>query len=395
MKSVILFAKGLKAFNRHHPWIFSGAIKRVIGQPKKGETVEILDEKETLLGYGAFSPESQIRVRVWCFNTEEIVGDELIKQRLEAAFRLRESIVDQKKYDAYRLVNSEADGLPGLIVDKYNDFIVMQILSAGAEYYRHEIISSLTKLWPSKNIYERSDSSTRNKEGLKSEKRLISGSFPDDLIEINENGVKYKVDIVNGHKTGFYLDQRLNREFTMNLSADKKVLNCFSYTGGFGISALKGGALNVVNIDSSVEVNSQADQNFRLNGFDKHSYEIMTGDVFTLLRDFKAEGRKFDMLILDPPKFADSRAMIPKAGRGYKDINMLGMQLLNKGGILITFSCSGIIDPDLFRIIVSEAATDTGTDAVILKHLHQSPDHTVTLNFPESSYLKGLVLRVV
>lgn len=394
MKSVILFSKGMRAFHRHHPWIFSGAIKRVNGQPKKGETVEIMDEKENVVGYGAFSPDSQIRVRVWSFNPTGIVGNEMISQRLEASFRLRESLVDTSVYNAYRLVHSEADGIPGLIVDRYGDILVIQFLSAGAEYYRNEIISSLSRLWPSKVIYERSDSASRNKEGLKSEKRLIAGTLPDKPVEIDENGVIFKVDIENGHKTGFYLDQRLNRELIRNMSHDMEILNCFSYTGGFGISALKGGAKHVVNIDTSAEANTQANINYSLNGFDKPSFDIITGDVFTLLRNFRADNRKFDMLILDPPKFADSKAMIPKAGRGYKDINMLGMQLLNKGGILVTFSCSGIIDADLFRIIVSEAATDTGTDAVILHHLHQSPDHTVTLNFPESAYLKGLVLKI-
>jgi 23S rRNA (cytosine1962-C5)-methyltransferase len=295
---------------------------------------------------------------------------------------------------ALRLVNAESDGLPGVIVDRYGEYLVCQFLSVGAEYWRREIVTLLADLMPFAGIYERSDVDVREKEGLPLATGVLAGSPPPDLIEIDEYGVRFAVDVRSGHKTGFYLDQRDNRALVAEYAEGREVLNGFAYTGAFGVWALRGGAVKVTNVESSAAALDLARRNVELNGFDAERVENVAGDVFHVLRQYRDARRQFDLIVLDPPKFADSRSQIEKASRGYKDINLLAFKLLRPGGLLFTFSCSGLVTPDLFQKIVAGAALDSGRDVQIVRRMTQAPDHPVALNFPEGEYLKGLVCRV-
>jgi 23S rRNA (cytosine1962-C5)-methyltransferase len=297
------------------------------------------------------------------------------------------------KESACRLVNAESDGLPGLVVDKYGDFLVCQFLSAGWEYWRDEIILQLQRILSPAGIYERSDVDIRLKEGLEPCTGTLWGESPPEFLQIQEGHCRFFVDIRKGHKTGFYLDQRDNRRALAGFAHGCSVLNCFAYTGGFGIWALKGGADHVTAVESSSGAVELAIRHVEINGFDSAQVDHLQGDVFQVLREFRNFNRCFDLIVLDPPKFVDSRSRMPKGTRGYKDINLLAFKLLNPGGILFTFSCSGLVTPDLFQKIVADAALDAGRDAQILRTLTQSPDHPTSLNFPEGAYLKGLVCR--
>jgi 23S rRNA (cytosine1962-C5)-methyltransferase len=383
-----------KSIGRKHPWIFSGAIESVRDVRSNGETVEIISADGKHLGYGSFSKESQISVRMLSFNPEEKQDEIFIKKRIKEALNFRDSIVDKNSTNAYRLINAESDYLPGIIVDKYSDYLVCQFLSAGAEFWKNIVIDALIELTDPICIYERSDVDVRDKEGLAKSKGIIFGKHPDLPIEIIENGNKLLVDIVNGHKTGFYLDQRENRKIISDFARGRNILNCFSFTGGFSVYALKAGASKVINIDSSEEALSLAEKNLINNGFTNNQYENICEDVFKYLRKLRDSNQKYDLIILDPPKFAESVSQVEKASRGYKDINLLAMKLLNPNGILFTFSCSGHITRELFNKIISDAALDSGREVKIIKHLTQSPDHSISTNFPESLYLKGLVCNV-
>lgn len=383
-----------KSFNRKHPWIFSGAVDSVKDVNTNGETVDIISGDGKFLGYGSYSSHSQISVRVLSFNPDEKIDRAFFKQRIENAIQFRKQIINYKLTNSYRLINAESDSLPGLVVDKYADFIVCQFLSAGAEFWKKEIVEILVDLINPSGIFERSDVEVREKEGLQQSKGILYGKAPEELIEINENENRFLVDINYGHKTGFYLDQRDNRKLLENFVLGKEVLNCFSYTGGFSIYAIKAGANKVVNVDSSAESLSLADKNFTLNGIDSSKYENTQDDVFKYLRKLRDTSKQFDVIILDPPKFAESVSQIEKAGRGYKDINLLALKLLKKNGVLFTFSCSGHIVPELFNKIIADAAADAGREVHLLKYLTQSPDHTMLTNFPEGLYLKGLVCKV-
>lgn len=383
-----------KSIGRKHPWIFSGAIESVRDVRSNGETVEIISADGKHLGYGSFSKESQISVRMLSFNPEEKPDEIFIKKRIKEALNFRDSIVDKNSTNAYRLINAESDNLPGIIVDKYSDYLVCQFLSAGAEFWKNIVIDALIELTDPICIYERSDVDVRDKEGLVKSKGIIFGKLPDLPIEIIENGNKLLVDIVNGHKTGFYLDQRENRKIISDFARGRNILNCFSFTGGFSVYALKAGASKVINIDSSEEALSLAEKNLINNGFTNNQYENICEDVFKYLRKLRDSNQKYDLIILDPPKFAESVSQVEKASRGYKDINLLAMKLLNPNGILFTFSCSGHITRELFNKIISDAALDSGREVKIIKHLTQSPDHSISTNFPESLYLKGLVCNV-
>jgi 23S rRNA (cytosine1962-C5)-methyltransferase len=292
------------------------------------------------------------------------------------------------------LVASESDGLPGLIVDRYADWLVCQFLSAGSEHWKNTIVELLQELFPGLSIYERSDVSVREKEGLPLRCGVLAGSEPPDQVEITENGMRLLVDIKAGHKTGYYLDQRDSRLAVRDWAEGRDVLNCFSYTGGFGVSALLGGAKHVLQMDSSEPALDIAKKNADLNGLDPEKSEYICGDVFKELRRFRDSRRDFDLIILDPPKFVESRGQLEKGARGYKDINLLAFKLLRPGGLLFTFSCSGHMEMPLFQKIVADAALDAGRSAQILSVLHQAPDHPVALNFPEGAYLKGLLCRV-
>lgn len=394
MASIILKAQREKSLLRQHPWIFSGAIAKIHGSPQPGETVDILTANEKWCGRGAFSPHSQIIVRVWTFNVEEEVSPALFRSRLQRALSSRVPLLERYDTDACRLVNSESDGIPGLIVDRYGDFLVCQFLAAGTEFWKQTIVKQLAELIPNKGIYERSDVAVREKEGLPELTGVLSGQEPPEFIEIREGQYRFMVDIRHGHKTGFYLDQRDNRAFVAEYAGSSEVLNCFSYTGGFTVAALMGGAANVTNIESSADALQLGLRNVKLNGLDIAKVENMEGDVFTIMRQYRDSDRRFDAVILDPPKFAGSRGQLMRACRGYKDINLLAIKLLRPGGILFTFSCSGLVDKDLFQKIVADAALDAGREAQIIRWLSQATDHPTALNFPEGNYLKGLVCRV-
>ncbi len=293
--------------------------------------------------------------------------------------------------NAFRLIHAESDGLPGLIVDRYADVLVVQYLSVGAEYWRETIADVLNKETGLQVIFERSDADVRKLEGLAPLVGLQRGELSGALVSIVENGLKFNVDIATGHKTGFYLDQRRNRKRVRELVANREVLDCFCYTGGFSVSALAGEARSVLSVDASGDALALCKENVLLNDLPAEQHSILEGDVFVLLRKFRDEGRFFDMVILDPPKFAPTAAQAEKAARGYKDINLLGFKLLRPGGILVTFSCSGGVDAALFQKIVASAALDAGVEAKIMEYLSQAPDHPVALQFPEGTYLKGLV----
>jgi len=383
-----------KSLKRRHPWVFSGAIDSVEGHPAPGETVDVIDSHGRLLACGAWSPESQIRVRIWTFEVHQSVDRGLFRSLLERAIRGRKELLEAGDQDACRLVNAESDGLPGIIVDRYGEFLSCQFLTAGAERWKQEIASLLAELVPCKGIYERSDADVRSKEGLSSSTGLLFGQEPPLLLPIREGACKYLVDIKNGHKTGYYLDQRDSRALVASKAAGKDVLNCFAYTGGFGLACLQAGAKSVVNIEASGAAIEVSRRNLELNGLDETRAEHIEGDVFKLLRQFRDEGRTFDLIVLDPPKFAESKGQLERACRGYKDINLLACKLLRQGGLLFTFSCSGLMTPDLFQKIVADAALDAGRSGQILRRLGQAPDHPTALEFPEGTYLKGLLCRI-
>jgi len=379
---------------RRHPWVFSGAIARVTGQPVPGETVRIVDAAGTPLALAGYSPSSQIRARVWSFTVDDTIDANFLARRLEAAVSRRRALLDDSQRTGCRLVYGESDDLPGLIVDRYGDFLVCQFLFAGVECWKDDIVRILRQLVPCTGIYERSEAAVRAREGLPATQGVLWGEEPPERVEITEQGRRYGISIAHGHKTGFYLDQYANRALVASLAAGRNVLNCFAYTGGFGIAALQGGASHVLNIDSSAPSLELAVSNFGRNGFETDRFDNVNGNAFELLRQFRHEDRRFDMVILDPPKFAETKMQFKRAARAYKDIALQGASLLNEGGLLVTFSCSGAIDLPLFQKITADALLDAGRQGQILHYLHQSEDHPVGLAFPESLYLKGLVCRV-
>lgn len=383
-----------KSFLRKHPWIFSGAIDSVKDLKQNGETVEIISADGKPLGYGSYSAHSQITVRVLSFNPSEKIDIDFIRKRIESSIELRNNLINTQSTNAYRIINAESDFLPGLVVDKYDNYLVCQFLSAGAEFWKKEIVEVLNSIFNPAGIYERSDVDVREKEGLQPVKAVLSGKEPAEYFEVIENENKFFVDIKSGHKTGFYLDQRDNRNILSLFASDKEVLNCFSYTGGFAVYALRGGAKKVINVDSSADALSLAEKNLSLNKIDSSRYENTRDDVFKYLRKLRDTNKQFDVIVLDPPKFAESVSQVETASRGYKDINLLALKSLKKNGVLFTFSCSGHITQELFNKIVSDAAIDSGREVHILKFLTQSSDHTISTSFPEGLYLKGLVCVV-
>jgi len=383
-----------KALKRRHPWIFSGAIKKVEGKPELGATVAVENAKGSVLALAAWSPHSQIRARIWSFNPDEAIDGSFFEKRIQRAVEHRQKMGLPEYTNAWRVVNSESDGLPGLIVDKYANVIIIQLLSTGVEYWKDAIVDTLVGLFPGCSIGERSDSESRSREGLKLAAGIVEGKEPEEQILIEEYNAKFYVDVRQGHKTGFYLDQRENRQSVARYANGKRVLNAFSYTGGFGITASLRGAASVTHIDSSADALDLAGQNVELNGLDLDTHEFIRGDVFDVLRSYREKKHTFDLIILDPPKFVESKAQLQKGTRGYKDINMLACELLEPGGVLATFSCSGQVDRDLFQKIVADAAVDAGREVKVMEWLSQAPDHTVDLAFPEGLYLKGLIGRV-
>ena len=381
-----------KSLLRRHPWVFSGAIAEVRGEPPPGATVDIVSAAGEFLAQAAYSPQSQIRARVWTWDREEAVESEFFRNRLERAIQFRDELSAES--NAYRLVHAESDRLPGLVADKYNDTLVIQLLSAGADFWRDVIVEELGQLVKPEVIKERSDVEVRKLEGLPERTGVIRGNLRSSNVQIIENNLKFNVDITSGHKTGFYLDQRENKLTVRGLSKNRDTLDCFSYTGGFAVNAFKGGAKSVTLIEDSKQALGQARDNIAANNLSSDLCEFINGDAFQVLRKFRDERRRFDLVILDPPKFAPTKAQAERAARGYKDVNLLAFKLLRPGGVLVTFSCSGGIDAALFQKIVAGAALDAGVDARILRRLSQGPDHPVALNFPEGEYLKGLVIEI-
>lgn len=393
MKKLILKPKADKVMARRHPWVFSGAIDQVEGQPESGETVEIFSSKGHWHARGAYSPHSQIRARIWTWDEDEIIDDAFIGSRLQNAIDRRRRLDEDPTTTAYREVFAESDGLPGLIVDRYASYIVIQVLSAGAERWRTSIVHTLAEMMKPAGILERSDVDVRELEGLPETVGILAGDVPEEPVEIQEHGLRYQVDLQHGHKTGFYLDQRDNRRLAARLLTGPKVLNCFAYTGGFTLAALRAGAEEVVSIETSEAAVALARDNVARNGFDHKRCRWVTEDVFVELRNMRDRAEEYDAIVLDPPRFASSSRQVQRAARGYKDINLLAFKLLKPGGTLLTFSCSGSIDESLFQKIVADAALDAGVQASIEGRMSQGADHPVLLSFPESRYLKGLICR--
>ncbi|MCI7643771.1 MAG: class I SAM-dependent rRNA methyltransferase [Lentisphaeria bacterium] len=380
-----------KSLRRFHPWVFSGAVEPESMKSVDLPIVTVRNRQGDFLGIGSYSANSQISVRIWSFDENIPIDRNFFKMRLEQAFMLRRSVGLMTADGGCRLVSSESDMLPGFVIDKYKDFAVMQISSTGAEYFKTLVAELLVKEFGLQGVFERSDLSVRECENLPESCGLLAGKEPPELIEINENGILFQVDIRHGHKTGFYLDQRANRRQARELASGKRVLNCFSYTGGFGVSCAVGNASEVINIDSSQSALDMCDRNMALNKISPKQYKNICGDVFSLLRKLRADKERFDLIILDPPKFVDSRKALPRACRAYKDIAILGFQLLNAGGMLMSYSCSGLMEMPLFQKITADGALDARADAEILHILGQDADHPTALNFPEGTYLKGFL----
>ncbi|MGQ9861857.1 MAG: class I SAM-dependent rRNA methyltransferase [Thiobacillaceae bacterium] len=378
-----------KSVLRRHPWIYNGAIAQVRGDPQAGDTVAVKSADGAFLAWAAYSPKSQIAARVWSFRESEVVDADLIGRRLDAALAYRRRLnIDS---DAQRLVYGEADGLPGIVVDRYVGVLVLQITAAGAEAWRDVIVDLLAERFTEAVLYERSDAEVRHLEGLGMRTGPLRGTLPAPLY-IQEYGLRFTVDVARGHKTGFYLDQRENRHRVALHARDRDVLNCFAYTGAFTVHTLAAGARSVLSVDSSAEALELARKHVTLNGLDPARCEWRTADAFQELRRLRDQGRRFGLIILDPPKFAPTHQMADKAARGYKDINLTAMKLLEPGGILATFSCSGGVGADLFKKIVAGAAWDAGAEFRLLARMGQAADHPVSLDYPEGEYLKGLLL---
>ncbi len=390
MSALIVKPGRERSLLRRHPWIFSGAVERVDEGLGSGDAVDILSSSGQFLARGFYSPQSQIRARVWTFE-DEPVDASFFRARIRSALSLRQTAYLAADTDALRLIYAESDGLPGLIVDRYAGALVMQCLTTGVDAQRELLADILVQETGLSSIFERSDADVRELEGLPVRVGPLRGVPPSASFPITEFGLKFNVDLASGQKTGFYLDQRSNRQQVRALARDREVLECFSYTGGFSLNALYGGAASVLAVDSSPDALAMAEANVALNALPADRFQTLAGDVFHVLRKFRDERRSFDMVILDPPKFAPTSAQVEKASRGYKDINLLAFKLLRPRGLLVTFSCSGGVDAGLFQKIVASAALDAGVQAEIIQHLFQAPDHPVALNFPEGTYLKGLV----
>ncbi len=392
MPALILKPGREQSLQRRHPWIFSGAIARVEGEPAAGETVDVVSARGEFLARAAYSPASQIRARVWTFDPEEVVDAAFFRRRIQSALEVRRRLCPEfaNPRAALRLIHAESDGLPGLVVDRYGDTLVVQFLTAGTEYWRETLADLLLEVSGLAGLYERSDVEVRALEGLAPRSGPLRGT-PTERLIIQEGDVRFWVDLARGQKTGFYLDQRENRARLRSLARGREVLDCFCYSGGFALHALAGEAKSVLAVDASQEALALCRENAALNHLPQERLTLQEGNAFHLLRALRDQGRSFDLIVLDPPKFAPTAAQAAKAARGYKDLNLLAFKLLRPGGLLLTFSCSGGVDAVLFQKIVASAAQDAGVEAIILAHLHQAVDHPVSLHFPEGTYLKGLL----
>lgn len=387
-----------KPVRNRHPWVFSGSIASIQGsEPQPGQLVDILDTKQEWLARAYYNPHSQIRARILTWQESAAIDRRFWRTRIETALALRRALALEPDTNAYRLINAESDGLPGLVVDKYDDYLVVQCLTAGIDRRKEELLAILIELLNPTGVIERSDVSVRKKEGLRKESGLRAGNPAPTPLNVNENGLIMAADLYRGHKSGLYLDQRENRSFIgqPRFTAGRQVLNVFAYTGGFGLYAARGGASQITNVEQSADFLDIAKTNLTKNGFERPEDVYLSGDAFQILRQLREEHYSYDMVILDPPKFASSQKDVLAASRGYKDLNLQALHLLRSEGLLATFSCSGRIDLDLFQKILFAAAVDAKRDVQILRYLSQSADHPIAVTFPESAYLKGFLCRVI
>ena len=389
MIRVVLKAEKDKPIRAFHPWIFSGAIDLVDDDFKAGDLVKVLSHQEQFLGIGYLNPRSQIAVRMLTFRDETIDASFFIR-RFEEAKQLRTAFIPPKT-DAYRVIHSEGDFLAGLIVDRYGDFLVAQFLTAGMDRLKPIVIQALEQVFPAKGIYERDDPDARQLEGLQETLAVLRGEEPPDFVEITENGNRFIADIKHGQKTGFFFDQKENRKKVAALAKGKRMLDCFSYSGGFSIYAANAGAASITTVESQARALNTLKTNFELNGLSGEAYQFVCEDVFEFLRK---ETAIYDLIVLDPPAFCKNKNQINQAARGYKDINLFAMKRMAPGGILFTSSCSSFIDPDLFQKIVFGAAKDATRNVQIIEKTSHPYDHPINIYHPEGEYLKGLFLRV-
>lgn len=383
-----------KAAWQKHPWIFSGAVDRIKGKPENGEVIKVLAADLSFLAYGYFNGQSRVAVRLLEWDENTVIDRAWYAAKIKAAITSRARILRENETDTCRLIFSEADYLPGLIVDQYADFLSLQILSAGMENVKEELIAILREELNPRGIFDKSDANARTHESLEPAQGLLWGEHPPEFIAVKENGITYHINIAEGQKSGFYCDQRDNREILAAYTRDQDVLDCFCYSGGFTLNSLKMGAAHVTSVDSSALAIETLAHNLELNGFAPEKQQSIQSDVNKQLRLFRDEGKLFDVIILDPPKYAPSRSALDRAARAYKDLNRLGMSLLKNGGILATFSCSGAVDLETFKQIIAWAALDAGREVQIIKQFHQPEDHPVRVSFTEGEYLKGLLLRI-
>jgi 23S rRNA (cytosine1962-C5)-methyltransferase len=395
MADVVLKPGREKPIRNHHPWVFSGSVGRITGDAEDGNVVAVRDVRGRFLGYGYLNRQSQIVVRLLSWDTEEAIDDVFWERRILAAIARRAPLEQDPLTTAYRLIYAEADRLPGLIVDRYGDYLAIQFLTLGIERHRETIVAALSRALAPAGIYERSDVDVREQEGLPPATGILAGEAPPPEVEVQEHGHRFLVDVAGGQKTGFYLDQRENRRAMARYAAGREVLDAFSFTGAFSVYAAAAGAGSIAQLDSSGEALALARRHMALNGLERADDTYEEGDVFEVLRLYRDRGRSFDVIVLDPPKFAPTRSHVQRAARAYKDINLLALKLLRPGGMLFTFSCSGGVEADLFQKIVFGASIDAEREVQIVESLSQGPDHPVLLSFPESAYLKGLACRVI
>ena len=394
MIDVVLKKGKEKAVLHKHPWVFSGAIENVKGKPANGEIIRLLDSKKDFLAYGFYNDQSRVAVRLLEWDEAVTVDDDWFRYKVNVAVSGRAHILADGITDTCRLIFSESDYLPGLIVDKYADHLAVQILTSGMQNAMPVIIDELNTLLKPASIFDKSDATSRSHEGLETTNTLLAGNEPPELVMVKENGISYGINIAEGQKSGFYCDQRYNRQVLAGYAKGKKVLDCFCYTGGFTLNSLKNGAASVTSVDSSALALETLEENIRLNKFEDTEHIAIKSDVNAQLRKFRDEGATFDVIVLDPPKYAPSRSALDRASRAYKDLNRLGMQLLNSGGLLATFSCSGAMDMESFKQVLAWAALDAGKQVQFVYQFHQPEDHPVRASFPEGEYLKGLLCRV-
>jgi 23S rRNA (cytosine1962-C5)-methyltransferase len=394
MIDVVLKKGKEKAVLHRHPWVFSGAIENVKGKPANGEIIRLLDGKKEFMAYGFYNDQSRVAVRLLEWDENIPVDNNWFREKVRTAVAGRAHILADGNTDTCRLIFSESDYLPGLIVDKYADHLAVQVLTSGMQAAMPVIIDELKALLNPASIFDKSDAASRAHEGLETINTLLAGNEPPELVMVKENGISYGINIAEGQKSGFYCDQRDNRLVLANYAKNKKVLDCFCYTGGFTLNSLQNGAAQVTSVDSSALALETLKENIRLNGFEGTKHNAIKSDVNVQLRKFRDDGESFDIIVLDPPKYAPSRSALDRASRAYKDLNRLGMQLLNSGGLLATFSCSGAMDMETFKQVLAWAALDAGKQVQFIYQFHQPEDHPVRASFPEGEYLKGLLCRV-